>query len=329
MDNVVLDGIEYVKASAIAKQFHYTSDYVGQLCRAKKVDARLVGRTWFVRPGSIKEHKNTTHNKVTEPAQKPAEQSVKTKAVDDDSASNVKIHRIEVNAPLKNKTAKSAAPTQSVSPVSTHSASESTPTISYHQDAETLLPNLNLGDKTKESLEKNTHASSSVKKYLHIEPASAKKLKITGNNKKHASFSSTELPDVALSGKLSVSEYTNSFNTPPDTPNAKETVAPKTQETKSIDDSHVSVRIEHDAQRQSAVEEEPPESDTPAAEAPVVEPAPPASLWVRIMPLLVTFLAIIISAALLSLVSEITISSEVSTSNISFQTKQFLQLFTQ
>jgi len=42
MDKVVFDKKEYTKASIAAKQFKYTSDYVGQLCRLEKVDARLV-----------------------------------------------------------------------------------------------------------------------------------------------------------------------------------------------------------------------------------------------------------------------------------------------
>ena len=64
MDKVTFEGVEYVKASALAKQFKYTSDYIGQLCRAKKVDARLVGRTWFVNPESVIEHKQGKYKKT-------------------------------------------------------------------------------------------------------------------------------------------------------------------------------------------------------------------------------------------------------------------------
>ena len=42
MKELAIDGKKYVKASAIAKDLGYTSDYVGQLCRGGKIDAQLV-----------------------------------------------------------------------------------------------------------------------------------------------------------------------------------------------------------------------------------------------------------------------------------------------
>ena len=56
MKNVTLEGIDFVKASEVAKQFGYTSDYIGQPCRSKKINARLVGRTWFVNIPSLEAH---------------------------------------------------------------------------------------------------------------------------------------------------------------------------------------------------------------------------------------------------------------------------------
>jgi hypothetical protein len=322
MDKVVLDGVEYVKASAVAKQFHYTSDYVGQLCRAKKIDARLVGRTWFVRPDSIKEHKSATQNKATGPT---TNSQTSKEVSDDDSASKVKINRLDVNAPLKNKTAKSTALHTGDRLVSVRSEHESASAISYHSDAETLLPNLNLNDKTKPATQRDRPAPSSVKKFLHIEPASAKKLKITRDKKKQVSFSSTDLPDVALSGKLSVSAYNDVVNEPTEKSDPNETVAAAIHRAKSIEDSRVSMSIEHDSpsQHDSA------EAGVPEREPAVFENAPPASLWIRIMPLLATLLAVALSALLLSLVSEITVSKEISTSNLSLQIEQFSQLFVQ
>lgn len=37
MDKVTFDKVEYVKATVAAKSFRYSSDYIGQLCRAKKL----------------------------------------------------------------------------------------------------------------------------------------------------------------------------------------------------------------------------------------------------------------------------------------------------
>src|SRR4029078_297853 len=51
----------------------YTSDYVGQLCRGKKIEAHLFGRNWYVPEKAILNHKekyqfaptNTRHKKVS------------------------------------------------------------------------------------------------------------------------------------------------------------------------------------------------------------------------------------------------------------------------
>ncbi len=63
MEVISIEGIEYVKANQIAKRFKYTTDYIGQLCRAGKVEAKLVGRTWYVNPESLSGHKNTRYIK--------------------------------------------------------------------------------------------------------------------------------------------------------------------------------------------------------------------------------------------------------------------------
>ncbi|HMA77610.1 MAG TPA: hypothetical protein VKP88_00525 [Candidatus Paceibacterota bacterium] len=61
MQELVLNGKTYVKATDIAKHLGYTSDYVGQLCRAGKVDAEQVGRAWYVVPDTIQAHKQTRY----------------------------------------------------------------------------------------------------------------------------------------------------------------------------------------------------------------------------------------------------------------------------
>lgn len=61
MDVLSVGGKNYVKASVIARDLGYTSDYVGQLCRTHKVKARLVGRSWYVDKESIQQHKQTRY----------------------------------------------------------------------------------------------------------------------------------------------------------------------------------------------------------------------------------------------------------------------------
>lgn len=61
MTTVTVDGVVYEKASTLAKRFKYTTDYIGQLCRAKKVDAQLIGRSWYVNPESLESHKESRY----------------------------------------------------------------------------------------------------------------------------------------------------------------------------------------------------------------------------------------------------------------------------
>ncbi len=61
MHSITIDNEKYVKATDIARELGYTADYVGQLCRAKKVDAQLVGRSWYVSESSIRHHKKNRY----------------------------------------------------------------------------------------------------------------------------------------------------------------------------------------------------------------------------------------------------------------------------
>ncbi len=66
MNHLVLDGVTYIKSSVAGRELGYTADYVGQLCRAKKVDAQLVGRSWYVSMDSLRAHKVNRYGKSTE-----------------------------------------------------------------------------------------------------------------------------------------------------------------------------------------------------------------------------------------------------------------------
>lgn len=61
MESLTVNGKNYIKASVAARDLGYTADYVGQLCRSGKVDAMLVGRSWYVSKDSIKGHKSTRY----------------------------------------------------------------------------------------------------------------------------------------------------------------------------------------------------------------------------------------------------------------------------
>src|SRR3989344_7138226 len=50
---------EYISASRASKLSGYSSDYIGQLCRAKKIPGQLIGRTWFVDMAVLQEYKRS------------------------------------------------------------------------------------------------------------------------------------------------------------------------------------------------------------------------------------------------------------------------------
>jgi len=57
-DELQLDGKKYISSKRASKISGYTKDYIGQLSRANKLDARLVGRTWYVAEDSLLAHKD-------------------------------------------------------------------------------------------------------------------------------------------------------------------------------------------------------------------------------------------------------------------------------
>lgn len=57
MEEISVNGENYVKAAVLAKKFGYTADYLGQLCRSEQVKATLVGRSWYVNEDSLRQHR--------------------------------------------------------------------------------------------------------------------------------------------------------------------------------------------------------------------------------------------------------------------------------
>lgn len=57
MDELTIDGKTYVSSKRAAAITGYAKDYVGQLCREGRVEARLVGRSWYVYEPSIRAHR--------------------------------------------------------------------------------------------------------------------------------------------------------------------------------------------------------------------------------------------------------------------------------
>ena len=57
MDEITIGEKTYISSKQAAKITGYAKDYVGQLCREGRVEARLVGRNWYVLDSAIREHR--------------------------------------------------------------------------------------------------------------------------------------------------------------------------------------------------------------------------------------------------------------------------------
>jgi hypothetical protein len=72
MNELTLDGKTYVSSKRAAEITGYAKDYVGQLCREGHVEARLVGRNWYVLESSIRDHRFGTKGEAAESQKKSA-----------------------------------------------------------------------------------------------------------------------------------------------------------------------------------------------------------------------------------------------------------------
>lgn len=76
MNSISHNGETYVKAGDLARELGYTSDYVGQLCRAEKIDCQLVGRSWYVVADSLRNYKTSQHRRSTKASSVALRQSM-------------------------------------------------------------------------------------------------------------------------------------------------------------------------------------------------------------------------------------------------------------
>lgn len=180
MKGVTIEGVEYLAASALAKQFRYTTDYIGQLCRAKKVDARLVGRTWYVNPLSLTKHKTARYKKVL-PAEKNSEIS-----------NEITLSRIEVDP--QNFISKHQKPVLTHQP---HFARRiDWKPLKYETDEVELLPQMSQPKVVSREIKLDLAESTSIS---------------VKNNSKDTKLVADELPTVSLKGKLSIESLNDSF----------------------------------------------------------------------------------------------------------------------
>jgi len=180
---ISFNGKEYIRASEAAKKFKYTQDYVGQLCRGKKVDARRVGRNWYVTIESISKYRKTKHQ-----TQKNITSTTVTAKINKTSSNvrRAKHNPKRVEAVLRAKTIKNTRGRA----VTTRSTA-----VSYTPDGETLLPILT--SDSKPAPRKTTKIQLQRVPTLTL-PISSPKIETV--------FKTEKLPEISLSGRLSVEE---------------------------------------------------------------------------------------------------------------------------
>ena len=245
MQRIVFSGKEYLRASEIAKKFRYTQDYVGQLCRSKKVDARRVGRVWYVDPFSVSAYRQTKHQALKEGAvavkAKPATPRKKESTMRRKSSKSVE-------PMLRSKTARLSRQGRTV-------RSSDSVGATYASDEGVLVPIL------KSKVEHPDVTKDLGKKTVVVERTPAVTVPVSSANKQ-TKFKSEKLPEISLSGKLSVEESREV--PPPEEDLVPETPVGETAVTETedvvVEEEVLSSEIEESADISEAIEE----TDLPA-----------------------------------------------------------------
>lgn len=182
METLTLDQKEYVKAKSAARELGYTSDYIGQLCRAGKIDAKLIGRSWYVDVAELKAHKKTRYGEK-------GTKSIKVR-VDKNSGSDVPAH-VDIHT---------------LAPVGGHSSGSSNikdrvywNAPNYDADGSPLIPEVSKNFKTKGGIN------------ITVKPTDAEELAVKSDPGETYKMSATKLPTVRLNGVLKVSAIEDSY----------------------------------------------------------------------------------------------------------------------
>jgi hypothetical protein len=212
---------------------------VGQLCRTKKIDARRVGRAWFVNLDSLTAHKQNRH--TTKPSKQPAEMVTATTAEVREVA--VEATEAPVTTPAAQK--REVYPlikTKTLRQLSEQSVTTTPDTknlrVSYEPDDGYLMPELHREPRSEPEI-------------LKVTPAEAKTVRIRGQ-KKQTVFQAGELPSVSLAGNLEVEAVAEATEETPEAPND-----PMVTNTTDIRDS-----FKNKAKTEGDIEREPAPADS-------------------------------------------------------------------
>ena len=125
-DIIILEGKNYISARRASKLMNYAQDYVGQLCRGGKVDARMIGRSWFVTEESLKAHRESTIDNTPEERAQKFEKKIETTTRETIQESIQEIKQEKVLSPIE--------PTVTSTSISS---------FKYETEKRSLLPELN------------------------------------------------------------------------------------------------------------------------------------------------------------------------------------------
>ncbi len=180
MDTVTIDGVAYVRASVLAKQHGYTTDYIGQLCRGGKVDAHLVGRTWYVYPATLDGHKNTRYAELRSNEKRSIVASEKTSS------------RVNVNKPISKNTLRSQPPR--------FAERIFWKMPKYENDGSDLIPSTAKGSESRK-----------FEQEMPIHLAESERIDVTAGSD-NVALVSEPMPAVALAGTLKVLNFAPNFD---------------------------------------------------------------------------------------------------------------------
>lgn len=192
METLTIGGKEFVKASKAAREYGYTADYIGQLCRGGKVNAKLVGRSWYVSQESLDFHRANRYQKETPKVTSTEPREGYRVAIDTKTETEPEA-KLKTEAVAKPKPTSQSAPDKAFY---THVRKPLT-VASYATDETALIPEvakLEIGEKGQSAV-------------IPVDLAEASSVEISVSDKQY-NFKTPKRPKISFSGALEIEEVT-------------------------------------------------------------------------------------------------------------------------
>lgn len=191
METVSHEGEVFTKATVLAKKYRYTTDYIGQLCRAGKVTSKLIGRAWFVNEESLLRHKSDRYASI-----RPAEIIINESVVTE--------KKVAVGSPLRIRAVLSKATVRNLPKehqvVVHHDSYTPTNQVTYHNDFGALQP-LSLTNKVRTETPKINGITPHIPE---TQTEITKNIPILLGEKAKHTLTFEPLPEVSLTGNLAI-----------------------------------------------------------------------------------------------------------------------------